>query len=149
MSLVTVDQLSIAFGKKLILSAESFAVQPGDKIGLIGPNGSGKSTLLRILAGEREPDSGEVYFARGVRAGYLPQDILELPPGTLVDSVRAAVPGSEELAAAISDVEDELAAAEDHETQLELAQRLADLHQRSTDFEIGRASCRERVSSPV
>jgi ATP-binding cassette, subfamily F, member 3 len=86
MSLVTVDQISLSFGKKQILDCESFAVQPGEKIGLVGPNGSGKSTLFRILAGEREPDAGEVLFARGVKLGYLPQDILELPPGTLVDS---------------------------------------------------------------
>ncbi len=135
MSLVTVDELSVTFGKKVILDGESFAVQVGEKIGLVGPNGSGKSTLLRILAGEREPDAGEVHFARGVRAGYLPQDILELPPGNLVDSVRAAVPGSEQLARAVTDVEEELAAAGDDETRLELSQRLADLHHQLTDFE--------------
>src|SRR3569832_888267 len=94
MSLVSVENLAIAFGKKVVLDGESFAVQPGDKIGLVGPNGTGKSTLLRILAGEREADAGQVFYARGVRAGYLPQDILELPPGTLVESVRAAVPGN-------------------------------------------------------
>ena len=135
MSIVTVEDLSISFGKRLILDGESFAIQPGEKIGLIGPNGSGKSTLLRILAQEREGDSGEVYFARGIRAGYLPQDILALPPGTLVDSVRAAVPGSEELGRSIAEVEEELTAAEDDDTRIELAQRLADLHHRLTDFE--------------
>src|SRR4051812_39260555 len=135
MSLVTVDQLSITFGKKVILDGESFAVQPGEKIGLVGPNGSGKSTLLRILSGEREADAGEVQFARGVRAGYLPQDILELPSGTLVDSVRAAVPGTAELGEAVSGAEEELAAATDDETRVELAQRLADLHHRLVDFE--------------
>jgi len=135
MSLVTVDQLSIAFGKKLILDGESFAIQPGDKIGLIGPNGSGKSTLLRILAGEREADGGDVHYARGVRAGYLPQDILELPPGTLVDSVRSMVPGSDELERSIAAVEEDLAEASDDETRVELAARLAELHQRLSDFE--------------
>src|SRR6185295_3959362 len=105
MSLVTADQLSVTFGKKVILDGESFAIQAGEKIGLVGPNGSGKSTLLRILSHEREADGGEVHFARGVRAGYLPQDILELPAGTLVESVRAAVPGSEDLARRIAEVE--------------------------------------------
>ena len=135
MSLVTAEKLSISFGKKVILDSESFAVQPGEKIGLVGPNGTGKSTLLRILAGERESDGGEVHFARGVRAGYLPQDILELPPGTLVESVRAAVPGSEELGQRIAEVEEDLAAATDEDSQRELGIRLAELHYELGAFE--------------
>jgi ATP-binding cassette subfamily F protein 3 len=138
MSLVTGEELSVGFGKKVILDAASFAVQPGERVGLIGPNGSGKSTLLRLLAREREPDGGDIFFARGVRVGYLPQDILELPQGTLVDSVRAAVGSRDALAARLADLEAELAAApadEDHDVALERAQRLADLHAALDDFE--------------
>ncbi len=46
----------------------------GDRIGLIGPNGSGKSTLLRILAGDEDPDSGEVAFRKRLRVSYVEQD---------------------------------------------------------------------------
>jgi len=140
MSLCTIDALELSFGRKVILDGASFAVQPGEKIGLVGPNGSGKSTLFRILAGEREPDAGEVHFARGVRAGYLPQDILELPAGTLVESVRSAVPGADALAQRVVDVEAELAAVVDgedaDEQRMELAGRLAESHHQLADFEI-------------
>src|SRR6478752_5086164 len=105
MSLVSADELSIAFGPRVVLQDASFAVQPGDRIGLVGPNGSGKTTLLRILAGQREPDDGEVLWARGVKAGYLPQDILELPPGTLVESVLSVVPGHDRLQERLREVE--------------------------------------------
>ncbi len=135
MSIVTAEQLSISFGKKQILDEESFAIQPGDRVGLIGPNGSGKSTLMRLLAQEREPDGGEIHFARGVKVGYLPQDILALPPGTLVDSVRSVVPGSDELRASIAMLEADLASAEEDEVRIELGERLADLHTRLADFE--------------
>ncbi len=135
MSLVTAAEVSLNFGKRVILDAESFAIQPGEKVGLIGPNGSGKSTLLRILSKEREPDGGDVHFARGVRVGYLPQDILELPPGTLVESVRSQVPGADQLSTEIDEIEHALTLATDDETRIELAERLADLHHQLADFE--------------
>jgi ATP-binding cassette subfamily F protein 3 len=91
MSLVTAVELGVSFGGKPIFEDASFAIQPGERIRLVGPNGSGKTTLLRLLAREREPDEGDLVFARGVTCGYLPQDILELPDGSLVDAVRAKV----------------------------------------------------------
>jgi ATP-binding cassette subfamily F protein 3 len=135
MSLVTADAISVGFGARTILDEVSFALQPGVKVGLVGPNGSGKSTLLRLLAGEREPDGGEICFARGVRAGYLPQDILELPPGNLVDAVRSAVPGLDQLDATLTTVEEDLAAARDDDERIEVAARLAELHHQRNEFE--------------
>src|SRR5688572_13530761 len=135
MSLVTLDQIGVSFGKKVILDGASLSIQPGEKIGLVGPNGSGKTTLLRMLAGEREPDEGDVYFARGVRAGYLPQDILEMPQGTVVESVRAIVGAPDRMAAELAQIEAELAAAETDEARMELAQRLADHHAEMDAFE--------------
>jgi ATP-binding cassette subfamily F protein 3 len=134
MSLLTADKVSVAFGKKIILEETSFAIQPGDKIGLIGPNGSGKTTLLRLVAGEREPDSGDLAFARGVRAGYLPQDILELPQGTLVDSVRAQVGDKSHIPPLLASLEADLGGADDDEAS-EIAQRIADLHEELDAFE--------------
>ena len=57
----------------------SFAVNEGDRIGLIGPNGAGKSTLLAVLAGEVDPDFGEVAFRKRARVGYVRQ-ISEFAP---------------------------------------------------------------------
>ena len=67
----------------MILDDASFTLNAGDRVGLVGANGTGKSTLLRILAGAREPDSGRITSMRGTRVGYLPQDILEMPQGSL------------------------------------------------------------------
>jgi ATP-binding cassette subfamily F protein uup len=49
-------------------------VEDGDRVGLIGPNGAGKSTLLALLAGQVEPDSGELAVRKRARAAYVPQD---------------------------------------------------------------------------
>jgi len=75
-------------------------VDEGDRIGLIGPNGSGKSTLLRILAGEIDPDAGEVAVRKLTRLSYVEQDS-EFAAGATVRSVieaalkRAGVPETE------------------------------------------------------
>jgi ABC transport system ATP-binding/permease protein len=72
--IINVQGISKAFGANPLFQNVSFTVTEGDRIGLIGPNGSGKSTLLRILAGDEEPDSGEVAFRRRLRVSYVEQD---------------------------------------------------------------------------
>ena len=62
------------FGATPLFFEISFTVEDGDRIGLIGPNGAGKSTLLAVLAGQVEPDSGELAVRKRARAAYVPQD---------------------------------------------------------------------------
>lgn len=127
MSLLLADDLSLAFGKKVIFDETTVAVEHGDRLGIVGPNGAGKSTLLRILAGQTIPDGGKVVRARGVRVGYLPQEHGDVGQGTLLESLLATAPGRDTLEARLADVEAGLAAATDPEAQLELSAELADL----------------------
>jgi ATP-binding cassette subfamily F protein uup len=62
------------FGATPLFLNISLTVEDGDRIGLIGPNGAGKSTLLAVLAGQVEPDSGELAVRKRARAAYVPQD---------------------------------------------------------------------------
>jgi len=62
------------FGAKPLFLNISLTVEDGDRIGLIGPNGAGKSTLLAVLAGQVEPDTGELAVRKRARAAYVPQD---------------------------------------------------------------------------
>ncbi len=62
------------FGAVPLFQGISLTVEDGDRIGLIGPNGAGKSTLLAILAGQVEPDAGELAVRKRARAAYVPQD---------------------------------------------------------------------------
>jgi ATP-binding cassette subfamily F protein 3 len=135
MSLVVASRLSLAFGPKVILRDAGFTVAPTDRIGLVGANGTGKSTLLKILAGSVHADGGDLTWRRGARAAYLPQDVAELPPGSLVESVLAAVPGRGALEEGLLSTEAALAAAGEPEEQLELSQALADLHDALDHFE--------------
>ena len=69
-----------------MLQGVTFAVQPGDRVGLVGRNGAGKSTLLKFLTGELKPDGGEVRWGPGVRVRSLQQDPT-FPAGATIDSV--------------------------------------------------------------
>src|SRR5664280_715723 len=62
------------FGATPLFREISLTVEDGDRIGLIGPNGAGKSTLLALLAGQVEPDAGELAVRKRARASYVPQD---------------------------------------------------------------------------
>jgi ATP-binding cassette subfamily F protein uup len=92
--------VSKRFGATPLFEKISFAVNEGDRIGLIGPNGAGKSTLLAVLAGEIEPDTGEVSMRKRACIGYVRQ-ISEYAKGDTVRSVledalhRAALPVNE------------------------------------------------------
>ena len=70
--MLTVKDVEVRAGARLLISPATFTVSPGDKIGLVGRNGAGKTTLMRILAGEGLPAGGTV-SRKGV-IGYLPQD---------------------------------------------------------------------------
>ena len=98
--LINAQGISKAFGTDPLFENVSFTVSEGDRIGLIGPNGSGKSTLLRMLAGDVEPDDGEIAVRKRLRLTYVEQDS-KFAPGETVRSVaekaqvRGNVPESE------------------------------------------------------
>ncbi|MDR1765456.1 MAG: ABC-F family ATP-binding cassette domain-containing protein [Lachnospiraceae bacterium] len=71
--ILSVSQVSKAFGTDEILKNISFHIEDREKCALVGPNGAGKTTLLRIIAGELPPDAGQVVLAKDRTLGYLSQ----------------------------------------------------------------------------
>jgi ATP-binding cassette subfamily F protein 3 len=136
MSLVTITGLSISFLGEELYSDVGLQVEPGDRIGLVGPNGSGKTTLLRLIAGEISPDKGDITRAKGSRIGYLPQDVRTALSGQLLQSVLDSVPRRMELREEIVRAEQALAHCRSKQDQLNLAARLASLHQEMSDLDV-------------
>ena len=89
--LINAQELSKSFGAKPLFQNVSFTISEGDRIGLIGPNGSGKSTLLRILAGQVEPDGGDVAARKRIRLCYVEQDSRFAAEATVRSVVDAAL----------------------------------------------------------
>ena len=70
---LAVNSINYTIGLKEILGDVTFAIEDGDKLGIVGVNGSGKSTLLRIISGKISPDSGEIYIAKDKTVGMMEQ----------------------------------------------------------------------------
>ena len=87
--LIQISNLSLSFGEKIILKNLTWQINEQDRIALAGDNGVGKTTLLRMIAGLAVPDDGKITFARRVRIGYLPQDLIELGEGAVMDFLRS------------------------------------------------------------
>jgi ATP-binding cassette subfamily F protein uup len=84
--ILNAQSITKQFGAKPLFRAINLTVEDGDRIGLIGPNGAGKSTLLAVLAGQVEPDEGELAVRKRARAAYVPQDSV-FEPGLTIRQV--------------------------------------------------------------
>ena len=76
MPLLTLDNVSLAFGHLPLFEHADLRIEAGERIALIGRNGSGKSSLLRVISGEGAPDTGSIWRAPGLRIARLEQDVL-------------------------------------------------------------------------
>ncbi len=92
MALITLRDVTIGFRGPTLLDQVSCQIEPSQRIGLLGRNGAGKTTLLRILAGQEEPDAGEVISAPGVTVSLLPQDVPQNMHGTVAEIVAGGLP---------------------------------------------------------
>jgi ABC transport system ATP-binding/permease protein len=84
--LVDLQKISLRGAERDLLKDLSLTVSSGDRIGVVGINGVGKSTLLRIIAGDLEPDSGNIRRGRGIHVGFLEQ-IPHVPSGSVRDAL--------------------------------------------------------------
>ena len=90
--LLTVRNISKAYGAVTVLEGVTFALEPGEHVGLVGANGAGKSTLIRIITGEETADSGEAQYATSTDIGYLPQTLPDIA-GRTIDGLLAEALG--------------------------------------------------------
>ena len=95
MGSISLQNISITIGNPLFRDL-SIVVQDRDRVGLIAGNGLGKTSLLRVIAGVAEPTTGEVTRSRGLRVGYVEQDVPKaLMDKTLFEAVLEALPAAD------------------------------------------------------
>ena len=105
--LISCQSISKSFGSKDLFDDLSVSLSPGDRVGLIGPNGAGKSTFLKLLAGIDVPDQGRIIYGRGLRVGYVPQQVEDLQ-GSVEEVVESVVGGGYENHAKVRKILGEL-----------------------------------------
>ena len=99
MPLVSLDQVSAAFGHLPLLGDAHLRIERGERVCVVGRNGAGKSTLLRIISGEQPPDAGSVWTEPGLRIAKLDQDVPISTDKTVFDVVADALGDLSDLVA--------------------------------------------------
>jgi ATP-binding cassette subfamily F protein 3 len=117
--MLSLHQVSAAFGGRVLFSAVDLNIQAKDRIGLVGPNGAGKTTLLSILEGQRAADAGSVDRRNGVRIGMLAQEAPCQIDRTVIDEATSGVGPLPDVRNELAEVTEQLAALPAADTRLD------------------------------
>ncbi len=128
--MISLDNVSKAYGKQLLFMETSATVNRGEKVGLVGPNGAGKSTIFRMITGEEEPDGGNVVVERGVTIGYFSQDTGEMKGKSVLAATLDGAGQVSDLMAELKALEQALADPERADEMEQLVERFGDVQGR-------------------
>ncbi len=90
--MITVSDVSLAFGERVLFKDVNLKFTPGNCYGIIGANGAGKSTFLKVLSGELEHDKGDIVVTPGERIAVLKQDHFAFESYSVMDTVIMGFP---------------------------------------------------------
>jgi ATP-binding cassette subfamily F protein 3 len=90
--MLTISQVTKAFGGRTLFEDASLQVNRGDRVGLVGPNGAGKSTLFSLILGDASPDAGKVSVEKSATLGFLPQESAAVGDETVLELACSASP---------------------------------------------------------
>ena len=103
--MIRLDNISKQHGHQILFIDASMGLQKGEKAGLVGPNGAGKTTVFRMIAGEEQPDDGQVSVEAGMTIGYFSQDVGEMSGHSAVAEVMNGAGPVSEVAAELKALE--------------------------------------------
>lgn len=130
--MISIENVTVAYGGYVLLDNINFHVSDSDKIGLVGKNGAGKSTILKMICGLQNPTSGRIDRPKDITIGYLPQ-IMEHHKGrSVLDEALTVFQSSAEIEHRIESLTRELETRTDYESESysELIEELGSLNDR-------------------
>lgn len=130
-----INKLSVSFGGTYLFKDINFKLGAGDRLGLIGKNGAGKSTLLKILSGETDIAEGEIAKEKGIRLGFLKQDIDFVEGRTVIEEAYQAFEELKKIEKELDDINTQLVERTDYESE-SYNQLMIDLNEVQHQYEI-------------
>ena len=130
--MISIENVTVAYGGYVLLDNINFHISDSDKIGLVGKNGAGKSTILKMICGLQNPTSGRIDRPKDITIGYLPQ-IMEHHKGrSVLDEALTVFQSSAEIEHRIESLTKELETRTDYESESysELIEELGSLNDR-------------------
>ena len=130
--MISIDDVSVAYGGFVLLDKINFHISSADKIGLVGRNGAGKSTIMKLIMGLQSPTLGHIDKPSGITIGYLPQ-IMEHHKGlSVLDETMTVFSETSGLQSEIDAISVELSERTDYESEsyADLIERLSELNDR-------------------
>lgn len=115
--MISINNLTVAFGGFTLLNDINFHINDNDKIGLVGKNGAGKSTLLKIILGLNSPTEGKIVRPSGLKIGYLPQQMEHAKDKNVIDETLTAFSELFELQKRVEDISLQLAERTDYQSK--------------------------------
>jgi ATP-binding cassette subfamily F protein 3 len=109
MAIVTLSNVEKTFGRRVLFDKLDFAIDRGERIGLIGDNGSGKTTLFKTILGQIAIDSGSLAIAKNIRIGHLAQDPTFDATNTVIDEAELAFADLHQLSHDLREIEHQMA----------------------------------------
>ncbi len=91
MALISLQEISLAFGGPMLFDRMSLQLEAGERVALLGRNGVGKTTLMKVMSGELKPDAGVVAYQKGICATHLPQEVPAGISGNVFDLVLSGL----------------------------------------------------------
>src|SRR5581483_9645345 len=126
---------TVYFGAQEVFRDLSWEIYHDARVGLVGPNGAGKSSILKLLAGELETSEGIAQVTRGVRVGYLPQEVHFNLQRTVLEEALDASPTLAALEREMHDLEAQMGDAAVYNDEKKLT-RVMERHARAVaEFE--------------
>ena len=133
--MLNIHNLSISFQGEFLFEEITYRLGAGDRIGLVGKNGAGKSTMLKILAGDLEPDTGQIAKEKDLSIGFLRQDIDFVEGRTVLEEAYEAFEEIKKLEFQLAEINEQLATRTDYESEA-YNQLMIDLNDVQHQYEI-------------